>query len=226
MGNFSRFVLAVFVSGIVAGLLVTSVHRWQITPMLETAAATTPGEARANESSTPAATKTPRQTRHFGGALVLNTVAGLAAACLLVSLISLHGGASWLTGLLWGLAGFLAFFLYPSLGMPPKLPASLAGSFGDQSGWWWLAASCASVSMALVLLQPRWLFRIVGLLLLAVPFVAGLPDAGPQTAWPVPDALALRFYWSLALASLLFWLALGVLAAGLFGQRNRYDDFL
>ncbi len=124
----------------------------------------------------------------------------------------------WRYGLLWGVAGYMVFFLAPSLGHPPEIPGSVAAPLGARQLWWMLAAGCTAAGLA-VTVFGRSPWRWGGLALLALPHVIGVPESGmsPFVGFPADVAadmnrLARQFVWATALANAAFWLALGGLS--------------
>jgi cobalt transporter subunit CbtA len=124
----------------------------------------------------------------------------------------------WRYGLLWGVAGYLVFFVAPSLGHPPEIPGTVSAPLGARQVWWMLAAGCTAAGLALTVFgKSPW--RWGGLVLLALPHVLGVPQSGmsPFVGFPADVAaemgrLGQQFVWATALANAVFWLALGGLS--------------
>lgn len=249
MGGFRRTVLAALVSGVVAGLLLSAVQRWQVVPLIEQAEVIEGENAEQNESAKtkPSSSRvivldggspqTVESHHHDHGGhghgtqrviatIIANSLIGIGFGLLLAGAMLMHGRGGALSGLVWGLCGFLVFYLVPALGMPPKLPGSLLAPLLERQTWWWLAASCTAVALALMLLQRNWLARIAGLAILAVPFVAGTPKSQADAASPVSAEMLSSFFWATGSANLLFWLVLGLVCGAILGRRKGYDDFL
>lgn len=154
----------------------------------------------------------------FGFALMM--MAAMAIVVRQQTLAPRRTGADldWRYGLLWGIAGYLVFFVAPSLGHPPAIPGTVAAPLGSRHAWWMLAAGCTAAGLAVTAFgKSPW--RWGGLVLLALPHVLGAPQSGmsPFVGFPADAAaemnrLAQRFVWATALANALFWLALGGLS--------------
>ncbi len=124
----------------------------------------------------------------------------------------------WRYGLLWGLAGYAAFFVAPSLGLPPAIPGAETAPLEARQFWWAFTAVFTAVGIAVVAfgLSPwRW----AGLALLVIPHLVGAPQhgTGPFAGFPADVAaeltqLAQRFVWVTAFANGVFWIALGSLS--------------
>lgn len=114
-------------------------------------------------------------------------------------------------GLLWGLAGFAAFTLAPSLGLPPELPGTEAAPLAARQVWWLLTALATIVGIvALLKVRRPWGWALAALLF-AAPHVVGAPQPAEHAA-TAPEELQRAFVWVAIGSGLLFWLALGCLA--------------
>ena len=122
-------------------------------------------------------------------------------------------------------AGWLSFYLWPTLGLPAEVPGMDAAPLHDRQFWWALAAGSAGVACALVAFAKgswRWPAAVV---LLALPFALGAPHIQGDaltgfspTAHAALGQLAQKFGWATTWVSLSFWSGMG-LACGLAFQR-------
>jgi cobalt transporter subunit CbtA len=129
--------------------------------------------------------------------------------------------ASLPTGLLWGAAGWMCFFLWPAIGLRPELPGEAASALSARQAWWLLAVVCAVLGLALLALvraRVRWL----GLPVLMLPFFIGAPHihepafaAFSAAEAGQLEALKSQFFTATALANAVQWLALGACAGWL-----------
>ena len=135
-------------------------------------------------------------------------------------------GVKW--GITWGLAGFVAVWLSPSLGLPPKLPGTPAAPL-DLRQWWWGATVVASmvglwlvgmgwhlrrVASATATASKAWRWWILtGVGIWLLPHLWG----APQMAWTQPQsatqqtllALEAAYYPPVFGVNLMTWLFLG-----------------
>nr|VFK60614.1 MAG: cobalt transporter subunit CbtA [Candidatus Kentron sp. TC] len=111
-------------------------------------------------------------------------------------------------GLLWGLAGYVVFFVAPSIGLPPELPASHSGALENRQLWWASAVLCTGVGLAFIFFNARYIAKIFGAVLIIAPHAVGVPHA-PAHAAVVPDELLRTFIIATIIANAAFWLALG-----------------
>jgi cobalt transporter subunit CbtA len=79
-------------------------------------------------------------------------------------------------GLLWGIAGFVAFQLAPALGTPPELPGTPAPDLGERQLWWWFTVAATATGLALLAYGRKVYFVVLAAVLLAAPHVIGAPS--------------------------------------------------
>ncbi len=149
--------------------------------------------------------------------LAANVLIAMGFALLLGAASSLHGNIlSWKSGLLWGLAGYVVFFVAPSLGLAPELPGTEAAALQTRKFWWVGTAVSTAGGLALIAFAPIWLLKGAGVILLLVPHLVGAPHpASPEAL--APQQLLTTFIIATAIAKAIFWLSLG----GAYGYFNR-----
>ena len=219
-----RIVSAAALAGLISGLLLTAIQQIEIVPLIEAAeareAANVASQAHqhseANQSWTP----------HAGweralATAVSNIILAIAFALLLSSAMSLRRSSGWRAGLVWGIAGYVVFFVAPALGLPPELPGTDAAPLSDRQLWWvgTVALSGAGLWVAVFADKP-WL-RILGLALLIAPHLVGAPQPATPAA-SAPLDLTSDFIRATYITNAILWLSLG----GLFGHfwRGREED--
>ncbi|GAB3372701.1 CbtA family protein [Azotobacter armeniacus] len=149
-----------------------------------------------------------------------NLVVAVGFALMLAGLFTLRApGKTW-NGLLWGLGGFATFSLAPSLGLPPELPGTEAADLLLRQYWWIGTAVATPIGLALIAFARSWSLRIAGAVLLAIPHLIGAPQPEVHTSL-APEALANQFILASLATNALFWAALGLSAAWLFGRDSR-----
>ena len=122
-------------------------------------------------------------------------------------------------------AGWLSFYLWPTLGLPATIPGMGAAPLQARQLWSVLAVGSAAAACALAgfgTAKWRWPAAAV---LLALPFVMGAPHLqGDALAGYSPQArssmeqLLQQFFWATTWVALSFWISIGV-ACGLAFQR-------
>ena len=121
-------------------------------------------------------------------------------------------------GLIWGLAGFLAFQLAPAFGLPPELPGSSAAEVSARQIWWFGTVAATAVGLALIVFGKGWAVWTAAAALMLAPHLIGAPH--PKVfEGPVPPELAGLFASRSLGIGLVVWSILGLLA-GFFWQRE------
>lgn len=162
--------------------------------------------------------------------IIANIFAGIGFASVLLALMSqlqLQGILKLTnrTGLIWGAAGFIAFFVAPGIGLPPEIPGVQATSIESRQIWWVVAVLGVGVGM-LVLAYAPMKIKFIGALSIALPYVISIPHHdGPAFAHPDPSAVAAlsalhqKFIIASGASNLLFWLVLGGVCAWVLNHR-------
>ncbi len=223
MDHFRRIVYSALIAGLLAGVALSLVQRFQVIPLVLEAETY---EAVAAQSQAhgqgPYHGHTQSSLVRSSFTVLANTLIGIAFALLLVAAYTLRPPGNMLQGLCWGLGGFVVFFVAPALGMPPELPGMQAAPLAERQAWWRLSVSCAAVALALITLQRRWFVRFLGAAMLFIPFLSGAPEA-PTGISNLPAQLPQQFFWATACANLVFWLVLGLATTWLYkrgGERG------
>ena len=231
-GIFSAIVATGAAAGIVAGLLLTGVQHLQVTDIIRTAetyevaAATAPAPAHEHEHehAQPLAHGHEHEHEHEHGGwqpepgfertaytALADVSMAVGYALLLAAALTLRGrDSNWRQGLWWGAAGYLVFFVAPSLGLPPELPGTQAAPVLARQAWWLTAAGATAGALALLVWGRHWSLKVLALALLALPHLIGAPQPALHGG-VAPADLARSFVVASALANAAFWLALGAL---------------
>lgn len=236
---FSRLVATAVGAGLLAGLALTAVQRVQVTPLIAQAetyeeaqgAAAAPLAAHAHGDAQAHAHEEQQeqqeQHQHAGWkpengvertlfTVLANATMGVGYGLLLCAAMLMRGARpTWRQGLLWSAAGYVVFFVAPSLGLPPELPGTAAAPVAERQLWWSLTAVASAGGLALLAFGRNWVFALAGLILLAAPQLAGAPQPLVHAS-VAPPALAHAFVVASALANAAFWLVLGSCAAYFF----------
>lgn len=123
-------------------------------------------------------------------------------------------------GILWGIAGFVAFQLAPSMGLAPELPGTVAADVGERQLWWWSTVIATGAGLALLAYGRNLLSAVVAGALLAAPHVIGAPEIDGYFGVAPPEVAA-TFSARVLGAALMTWALLGWLSARLWnGQAH------
>ncbi len=115
-------------------------------------------------------------------------------------------------GLLWGLGGFAAVVLAPSLGLPPELPGIPAAELTPRQIWWIGTALATAAALGLIAFVRKPSSLVAAIVLLAAPHLIGAPEL-ENVETNVPETLSHQFTVAVTLTTLLSWALLGVLTA-------------
>jgi cobalt transporter subunit CbtA len=216
---FRELVVAALLAGFLAGLLLTAVQQIQVIPALL--------KAEQYQQKTTVETISHSQDhdwqpengweRSFFTALA-NIGLGIGFALLTGSAMSLRGGVdNWRKGLLWGLAGYIIFFVAPSLGLPPEIPGADAAKLEDWQNWWLITVLDSGFGLWLLVFAKTRINKLFGAVLLITPHLIGAPQPEVHNS-VAPVELAQVFMTASVFANAVFWLAIGGFT-GLFGKK-------
>lgn len=223
---FKRIVSAAALAGALAGLLLTLVQQAQVSPLIlkaevyedadaaavAAASQSTHGRSSAEHEHNEHEALQPANgvERTLFTALV-NISLAVGFGLLLGAAICLRGEVSgWRAGLLWGLAGYVVFFVAPSLGLPPEVPGTAAAPLGERKLWWLITVVMTASGLLLLIFARTWQVKILGAVLLVVPHLIGAPQPQVHIS-AAPVELAHAFIYATAIANAVFWLTLGSL---------------
>ena len=114
-------------------------------------------------------------------------------------------------GILWGLAGYAAFQLAPSMGLPPELPGSVGADITDRQIWYFGTVIATGLALALLAFGRGLVPALVAGALLAAPHVIGAPH--PDAFYGVaPPEVAGEFVARALGVGFVAWAVLGWLA--------------
>jgi cobalt transporter subunit CbtA len=214
-----RVVLAAILAGIAAGLVMSAVQHWRVTPLILAAEAYETGHSHGEEEVWAPADGWERT----GYTVLFNLLTGvafalIAAAASLITRLPITPG----TGLMWGLAGFATFMLAPSAGLPPELPGMAAHELASRQLWWWLAVTTTAGGIAVIALTRHLAWKAAAIALIALPHLIGAPHASVETA--VPAGLANAFAANAIAVSAVFWIVLGTALGYLLARKTDIQE--
>ncbi len=215
--SFKNLFTVAALTSLIAGVMLTLFQQIQVIPAVLEAEGYEP----ATEHSQPAHDQTewaPTEglERNLFTAAA-NIVTALGFALLLGAAAAWRGSKlNWRSGLLWGSAGYVVFFIAPSLGLHPELPGTEAANLQLRQVWWVTTVMCTAAGLALLFFKPRSILKILGVALILAPHIIGAPQADIHSAL-VPDELIHTFIIATILSNAVFWLSLG----GLYGFFNQ-----
>ena len=95
-------------------------------------------------------------------------------------------------GLLWGLAGFVAFHFAPGLSLAPEVPGVAAADVATRQIWWTVTVATAGVAMWLIAFGGNLVSYLAAAGLLLAPHIIGAPEPD-SFAGPVPTEIGALF---------------------------------
>ncbi len=226
---------AALIAGLSAGLVVSLAQAIFIIPLIDFAEFLEMG-GRAVDYFPPEGFMAIALTdpERFLNTLAFDALTGVAFALIMAAGIMFHTRpTSWKQGILWGLGGWAAFALAPAIGQPPAPPGTAYVDLEARQLWWWLAVSCTSLGLVLVVFigdwagecglaggwRNAWWPKVVGAGLIIFPHVFGAPESTPSTS-TVPAELIRDFaFYSLA-STFVFWLIIGAVNGAVLGRAS------
>lgn len=237
---FRNLIFSACLVGLAAGLVLTVAQALGVTPIIlaaeeyevvgESATAVAVVHSHSEDAASPdhesGESWAPEDgAERTGYSALSNVLAGIGFAVVVLAIMSQVQslGVTRITpakGLLWGLAGFLAVFVSPGLGLPPEIPGVEAAALDSRQSWWLLAVIGSCAGLGLLAFAPLR-FKVVGVVAMVVPhLVVRAPHhEGPAFSHPDPNAVATltelhqSFVIASGVANLVFWLITGWLCA-------------
>ena len=122
------------------------------------------------------------------------------------------------TGLIWGVAGFVAVHFAPGFSLAPEVPGVAAADVGDRQIWWFATVITAALALWLGAFGKSWSAWGAAVVLLLAPHIVGAPEPAVFTG-PVPTEIGAHFAARAFGVGMAAWVLLGCLA-GFFWQRE------
>lgn len=220
MAAFRRLIFVAVCAGGLAGLGVAGLHQLTTVPLIlaaESFESNEPGHAHLE----PHAWKPQTGFQRITATAVTDILAGIAFALILVAIWGWQDVKidPW-RGALWGIGGFLAVNVAPSLGLPPELPGSQTAALPARQLWWIVTVILTAASLSGLLLAKSIGVRLLALGGLLLPHLVGAPQPA-VTDTLLPGELLTRFHVAVLGTSAAFWLVLGGLSGWLMAKNNR-----
>lgn len=222
MAFLRRILTTALLAGLVAGIVVSVIQQIVVQPLIveaeryeAQAAATQVRDAPAAGQQAPEAWEPEDGAERTLYTVLANLLTGIGFALLLGGGFAITGGrVDAGRGVLWGIAGFVAFALAPALGLPPEAPGVPAADLVARQGWWLGTVIATAAGLAAVVFAPRRAAKAAGVVVMTLPHLIGAPQhAGAAT---IPPELATAFVIASLAATALFWLVLGGVSGALY----------
>ena len=115
------------------------------------------------------------------------------------------------TGVLWGLAGFIAVHLAPGFSLAPEVPGVAAADVAARQIWWFATVAAAGVAMWLIAFGGTLISYVIAAALLLAPHLIGAPEPDVFTG-PVPTEIGALFAARAFGIGLVAWVLVGAFA--------------
>lgn len=153
--------------------------------------------------------------------LLANLLMGVAVSAVLLGVMTLKGDPiDARRGVLWGIGGFVAAALLPSLGLSPELPGTAAAEITSRQIWWLSTAAASAIGLALLVFGRAWFWKLAGVAVAVIPHVVGAPSP-PTLEAAYPAALGAEFVVASLVVSAVLWSLSGFLSAWLYQRLSR-----
>jgi cobalt transporter subunit CbtA len=214
----SQIFVVALIGGLIAGVFLTGVQQLAVGPIiLEAETYEVAGQDGAAAAEDEAWAPEDGAERLIYSA-VTNILTAVGLGLLLSAAFVLRGRrVGWRGGLLWGLAGFAAFNLAPTLGLPPEIPGAEAAPLIERQVWWVATVALTACGLALIAFSPQVPIKAVGLILIVGPHIVGAPQPDAHGGL-APVELENAFIYASLITNAVFWLVLGTLAGVLFNR--------
>jgi len=126
------------------------------------------------------------------------------------------------TGLIWGIAGFVAFHFAPAVSLPPEVPGVAYVDLVARQVWWWSTVAATLAGLALIAFGRGWAAWAVAAALILAPHLIGAPHPD-SFAGPVPPELAALFASRALGVGFAAWAVLGLLAGHFWRREGKTD---
>ncbi|QFT98590.1 putative cobalt transporter subunit (CbtA) [Roseovarius sp. THAF8] len=222
---FTRLLTSALFAGAAAGLIIALLQLFFVQPVLLHAELYEGGELVhfGTDSTVSATPDLPGfDAVRDGLSIVFTMLIYSGYAMVLVALMSLaenRGAAiNARTGLIWGVAGFVAVHLAPGFTLAPEVPGVAAADVYERQVWWFATVLTAAIAMWLIAFSRNWAGWGAAVVLLLAPHVIGAPEPEVFTG-PVPTEIGALFASRALGIGLAAWVMLGAFA-GFFWSRE------
>ena len=238
MSIFRSIVFTAAAAGLCVGLAVTAVQQIRAVPLILKAEVYEKQAETIKPIEEPATSPDTHNGKHDHAAATWAPADGLErnaytalfnvvqwtgfSLCLAGLLVIANRPVTWREGLFWGLGGFVAVVLAPSLGLPPEPPGVPAADLMLRQAWWLATVLATAIGIGLMALTRSILLSVIGGLLIVVPHIVGAPHLIEVTT-NVPAALSRQFGVAVLVTTFLSWTLIGALTGFFLGRFGRIE---
>lgn len=121
------------------------------------------------------------------------------------------------TGLIWGIAGWIAVQMAPAFGLAPELPGMNAADVDARQIWWFATVAATGLGLWFIAFGRNWAMWGAAIILLAAPHIIGAPMPDTLTG-PAPPELGAEFAARAIGTGLAVWAVLGLLLGAVWSK--------
>ena len=118
------------------------------------------------------------------------------------------------SGLIWGIAGFIAVHFAPGFSLAPEVPGVAAADLQTRQIWWFATVDTAALGLWLVAFGRNWAIWGAAVILFLAPHVVGAPEPEVLTG-PAPTEIGALFAARAFGVGLVAWVLLGFFTAAI-----------
>ena len=122
------------------------------------------------------------------------------------------------TGLIWGIAGFVAVHFAPGFSLAPEVPGVAAADVGVRQIWWFATVGMTACAMGLIGFGKTWTAWAAAIALLLAPHIYGAPEPEIFTG-PVPTEIGALFAARAFGVGMAAWILLGAFSGYFWSRR-------
>lgn len=123
------------------------------------------------------------------------------------------------TGIIWGIAGYVAFQFAPAVSLPPEVPGVAAADVEIRQIWWFATVILTALGLWLISFSKQSILMIGGALLIVAPHLVGAPEPEIFTG-PAPTEIGALFAGRALGIGLASWALLGYFSALFLAQET------
>ena len=221
MQLFNKIFLTALFAGVLAGLVLAGLQPFTVVPMiLEAETFETSGADEGITTHEEEAWAPEDGVERTFFTATNSVIVGIGFGLLLTACYAIRKNVKWQHGILWGLAGFAAFHLAPSFGLPPELPGDAAADLEQRQVWWALTVVLKAIGLWIIAFQPKSYLKLFGVALIALPHVFGAPQPEVHQGL-APDSLRTAFRITSLATNAVFWIVLGILSAYFYNRQKK-----
>ena len=223
---FKNIIVSAMIVGVIAGALLGAMQNFTTTPIIIAAEfyevtadpTTTDGHGHSHGDEAAETWGPEDGFERTAYTILASILTAVGFAMLVIAAMAFTQKTSFLSGLLFGLAGYLSFYVAPSMGLLPEIPGTVAANLEGRQGWWLMTVILTAAGLACLAFMPKF-FKLFGLAIIVIPHILGAPlpehhgfaNTHPEAVAALTN-LSNEFILMTAITLFIFWVVLGMLS--------------